>query len=225
MRIRAFQAVCIAAIVSILMVTAGKAHGFTLITEPQTFTITATPTDNLTNVHFLYHATTGGGDSYVVDNTLANMSANVLSTQMVTILVPLSPTDQTYSIAGTYDAANDVTIGVNSATAAFALGPPAQTWDQTFVNAPRNYTAVTEAAAGTALSTNDHTTLDQLFGDIQSPTAVSVGTSTNLINFSTATNGGTALALEVPEPMSFALLVPFFGAIVGSRYFRRLGFT
>ena len=216
----------VVATLAIVVLSAGRAQGFTLITTPQTFEITATPTDSLTNVHFLYHATTNGGDSYVVDSTLANMAAHVQSVQFVTVLIPeIFPTDQTYSVAGTYDAANDVTIGVNPTTDSFALGPPAQTWDATFVTAPNNFTSDSEATVGTALAADDDATLDGLFGDIQGPTAAPVGTPTFLVNFTTATIGGTALAVPVPEPALTTLLIFFAGALISSRFIRRIGFT
>ena len=196
-----FAAACLA--VGLATAWAGPAHA-------DTIQLTVTPNQTIYDAYFLFGASYINNASVNVFNAtitpIGNLTGGVANQLTFTAETPYTPwTDSfSYGVIGLYDVGNQlVTFAFNSGEASLLIDN-GYGWAQ----AGSGYS---ESAIATALATGDTGTLLNIAGLSDIPLPVPGGYpwpgSGELVNFSTASDGGSvSAAIVVPEPSSLGLL-------------------
>jgi len=196
-----------AACVAVSLATAWGSQVDADLTLPaEEIQLTITPSNNLSHVYFLYGAGTTSLYPVVTVQPLPNLVAGETTTEdiLVPAISPVSPIARSsFYVMGLYDETNKlVTIGLNSTVANAAIG-------NTDFNT--EFSPFTEAAFATALLSNDTATLVSFaetpqFQGQDNQGYITVGDSGQLVNYSSASAGGSISSqVVVPEPFSVFL--------------------
>lgn len=180
---------------------ASQAHG-------DTIQLSVTPNQNIYDAYFLYGASYINNASVNVFSAtvtpLGNLTGGVDNSLTFTAAAPSAPNGFVYAVIGLYDVQNQLVTFAFSSSEASLLINSSYGWNQ----AGSNYS---EPAVATALMDGDTSTLLNIAGlsdiNIAMPGGYPWFGSGELVNFSTATDGGSIYAaVVVPEPASLGLL-------------------
>ncbi len=179
---------------------------------PTTFHAEVTPNQDLTHTYFLYSGNTSAYSVYQSATPLHDLAAGVTDAFSFDAFTGFGGYDsESYAIIGIYDQANGgVTISLDNAVAGNAIGTAAL-WSDLFP-------ATSEATIATALANDDTMILASFAASASDMGFLSyLGDTSTLVNFSGATDGGTAWVTVVPEPLSLLLIAPTLTLVLRRR--------
>jgi hypothetical protein len=165
--------------------------------------LTIDPSNNLSHVFFFYATNSTGGNANTL-TSLPNLTAGLSTTETFSATPAGFPGNPArfYGVIGLYDETNKLlAISLNNTAAADAIGKDFET---EFAGGNPHFT---ESDLANALLSNDTFTISEFFWIFESEGSdIPLGSSGQLIDFSTGSVGGSLTAVPEPSPI---LLVSF----------------